>query len=67
MNVHVYTYRLMPEFTYSMHAYTNIHLYIYVCMYMCIHIDLCLNVHTLEALPPRGGGSAECPKRTRGE
>ena len=22
---------------------------------------------TLEALPPRGGGSAECPKRTRGE
>jgi len=20
---------------------------------------------TLEALPPRGGGSAECPKRTR--
>ena len=22
---------------------------------------------TVEALPPRGGGSAECPKRTRGE
>jgi len=22
---------------------------------------------TLEALPPRGAGSAECPKRTRGE
>jgi len=24
-------------------------------------------VANLEALPPRGGGSAECPKRTRGE
>ena len=26
-----------------------------------------LNLVTLEALPPRGGGSAGCPKRTRGE
>jgi len=49
----------------------------YVCEDIRWHRMLNVNVKTfyvwqdwgltLEALPPRGGGSAECPKRTRGE